>query len=174
MMLKLSTPNCIDSTEPYTQPSIFLAGPSHRDWDAYERDDHWRIEATYILEELGFPGTVFSPEPFTVALPDETDYELRKRQIAWEHQHLELATVVAFWVPRNMQTLPGLTTNIEFGEYLRSGKIILGYPPGAERMQYLDIRAQQHNVPIRHTLAETMKCAVEKTELYYQLCDEFP
>jgi hypothetical protein len=43
-----------------------------------------------------------------------------------------------FWVPRDLVTFPGFTTNVEFGRYVGSGRCIYGRPPGSPQTKYLD------------------------------------
>src|SRR6185369_16841030 len=87
-------------------PGIFLAGPSPRGNEDY----NWRPQALEILSKAGFTGNVYIP------LPRDgnwlADYDA---QVEWELQYLEKASVIIFWVPRDIQNLPGFTTNVEFG-----------------------------------------------------------
>jgi hypothetical protein len=96
------------------------------------------------LDLLGdFPGTVFVPES-----PDgELDPRFYEDQLAWEWDALEIATLIVFWVPRNLTTLPAFTTNIEFGMYWNSGKILAGAPNDAPKNEYLRALARRGNVP---------------------------
>src|SRR5687767_3680543 len=93
---------------PATDPAIFLAGPTPR----AAHVSSWRPSALHLLEHTAFPGTVLSPE-LRDAQP-HGDFEYPK-QIAWERAALKRATVVLFWVPRDLQDMPAFTTNIEFG-----------------------------------------------------------
>lgn len=132
-------------------PTIFLAGPSLR--GEYNGKQHWRLEAIKLIGQMGFTGIVFSPEPMT---------EEYAKQVAWEDRRLHEAEVIAFWVPRDLETLPGFTTNIEFGEWMKSGKCVLGYPEGAPKTRYLRIKADKYGIPVAHTLFDTMDLAVRK------------
>lgn len=76
------------------------------------------------------------------------------RQVSWETEHLEKATVVLFWIPRDLEELPGFTTNIEFGEYMKSGKIVIGSPLDAPKMSYLKERCSRLDIPWNDNLAE--------------------
>src|SRR5262249_12812776 len=89
-----------------TPPSIFLAGPTPRSPDVLS----WRPEALDILKELAFPETVLIPER-----RDGWSKVSYLDQVEWEYVGLEGCSVVAFWVPRHLPTLPGFTTNVEFG-----------------------------------------------------------
>ena len=143
--------NVLYAGQPLAQ-SIFLAGPSPRD----PKTPSWRPEALRILEALKFPGTVFVPEPETGS---QWDYD---NQICWEWEGLGQATCVAFWVPRELAAMPAFTTNVEFGLMVAGKKTVLGYPFSAPKMGYLRALAVRHQVPIFHTLEETLRTAVAK------------
>lgn len=134
--------------------SIFLAGPSPRK----EGDMNWRPEALRLLEEVGFDGVVFVPLPRDGVWPANYD-----DQAAWETEHLNMADVILFWVPRDLEKLPAFTTNVEFGLWLGSGKVVLGYPPGTAKMKYLDWHARRVFAPVHDTLEATVKEAVAMT-----------
>lgn len=51
-----------------------------------------------------------------------------------------VSDIIISWVPRELKTMPALTTNIEFGEDLWTGKILYGRPDDAEKCRYLDKR----------------------------------
>lgn len=135
--------------------SIFLAGPTPR-WPTHVPS--WRPEAVRILrEELKFDGWILVPEDRIGTMKD-TEY---KAQIVWEDMGLDASTVIAFWIPRS-KDLPGYTTNVEFGMYLKSGKIVLGYPEDALKMKYLHYHAEENGILISHTLFDTLESAVVK------------
>ncbi len=136
------------------EKSIFLAGPSPR----LPHVRSWRPEALQILEQLGYDGVVFVPEcggPMTLH-PDPV------YMIAWEDRYLHMADQVVFWVPRDMQDLPGLTTNIEFGRWEDSGRTVLGHPVGAPHTYYMDLYARKEGVPVCDTLKATLEIAVKR------------
>ncbi len=116
------TPKTIDS-------SIFLVGPTPRDMETQS----WRGEMIKQLEEAGFKGTVFTPEPRGGGW--SRDYN---DQVNWEKKHLEMADVIIAWVPRELTKMPALTTNVEFGRYISSNKMLYGRPDNAEKCRYLD------------------------------------
>jgi hypothetical protein len=132
-------------------PSIFLAGPTprwvRRSWlgsvwhgvltklGLRSEVTSWRPEAVRILRELGFQGTVLIPERTDwLAQFDYTD------QTEWEDAGLSGSTVTIFWVPREMKSMPALTTNVEFGEWIARtpDKVLYGRPKKAEHIRYLD------------------------------------
>lgn len=109
--------------------SIFLAGPTPRG----ENVISWRTEACQLLENLGFDGVVYVPEYST--WKPKTDYV---DQATWERVALTKATVISFWVPRKLPDMAAFTTNVEFGYWLHSGKVIYGRPDDASKIKYLD------------------------------------
>ncbi|MGC8460784.1 MAG: nucleoside 2-deoxyribosyltransferase domain-containing protein [Candidatus Dormibacteria bacterium] len=124
--------------------SIFLAGPSPRS----PGDPDWRVNAVRELADLGFDGVVYIPFP----RPGKEDTMDPWR---WEHDAMMRSDVIAFWVPRS-QKLPGYTTNIEWGEFYRSGRCVLGCPPktpGMDRMRHM---AKFEEIPFATTLRDTM------------------
>ncbi len=133
--------------------SMFLAGPSPRK----PEDHNWRPEAIAILEELRFDGVVFIPLPRGGEWKHSYD-----DQIWWETDKLAMADSIPFWVPRNLDALPGFTTNVEWGMHFDSGKVALGYPKGAPKMAYLAYHAKEQQVPILHSLRETLQCVIER------------
>jgi hypothetical protein len=114
-----------------SEAGIFLAGPTPRSPDV----PSWRPQAVELLRGFGFTGTVLVPEWDTgVAKASYDD------QVGWERAGLIHAKAIAFWVPRNMATMPALTTNVEFGYWLAKTpkRVFYGRPPGAPSTKYLD------------------------------------
>lgn len=109
--------------------SIFLAGPTPRS----ENIKSWRKEACSILEENGFDGVLYVPEYSTWRPKDSYD-----NQAMWEREALMEATVIVFWIPRELPDMPAFTTNVEFGYWLHTGKVLYGRPDNAEKIKYLD------------------------------------
>jgi hypothetical protein len=133
------------------KPGIFLAGPSPRD----EHELNWRPYAVDILKKAKWKGDVYVP------IPEDGKWERNyEAQIDWELRYLHIADAVLFWVPRDLEHLPGFTTNIEFGMFLKSRKIVLGHPEGAPKTRYLDYVARLHKVEIYETLEGTVAAAM--------------
>ncbi len=136
--------------------SIFLAGPTPRQplvsaEEAKELD--WKYEALRLLEQMGYDGVVYVP----LWESDPFPYDV---QVAWEVQNLNRADQIVFWVPRDMEKMPALTTNVEFGRYHDTGRVVLGFPPTAVSMRYLATRASASAVPICDTLEATLGTAL--------------
>jgi hypothetical protein len=129
---------------------IFLAGPTPRDTVTAS----WRPSALEILYRLGFEGNVLVPEWDTGF--GKVDY---MDQVEWEWAGLH-NSVRAFWVPRNLQTMPAFTTNVEFGLYLESG-IVYGRPDDAHNCRYLDwIYNRVTGLHPHHNLQDLLQQAV--------------
>lgn len=111
------------------QKSIFIAGPTPRNGNV----ESWRTETCRKLEKLGFNGVVYVPE-YSTWKPKE-DYV---DQAMWERIALTEATVILFWIPRELPDMPAFTTNVEFEYWLHSGKVIYGHPDNAKKVKYLD------------------------------------
>ncbi len=120
--------------------TIFLAGPNPRYKDGDIVEETWRHRAIQYLEDYGYDGHVFIPLPkrcFTIGgtvVDPVTDYN---HQVDWEDKAMARADVLLFYVDRR-NGLQGLTTNIEFGRYLDSGRMVYGRPNDAENIRYLD------------------------------------
>lgn len=140
--------------------SIFLAGPTPRD----ENVPSWRPQALEMLKKLGFEGNVYVPEQADWARHDHYD-----EQVTWEWEALSIATVVVFWVPRDLKVMPAFTTNVEFGLMVASGKCLLGYPADVPKMRYLAHLAERHGGQVYHALEDILKAAIEKTATPYAL-----
>ncbi|MFI5587294.1 nucleoside 2-deoxyribosyltransferase domain-containing protein [Amycolatopsis sp. NPDC051758] len=138
-------------------PSLFLAGPT-----ALDPVLSWRPAALEIVAALWAGArtlTVFNPESRGGRRADR--YE---DQVDWEFAARDVAGAILFWIPRDMVTMPGMTTNVEFGLDVRSGKAVLGAPPDCpdpERNRYLVHVAHRYGVPVRTTLDSTVTTALE-------------
>lgn len=138
--------------------SIFLAGPSPR----RSTDLNWREDAINILRLLGYDGVVYAPI-WRDGPPNESGKPFSyDGQVEWETKYLNACDIIVFWVPRDMKTLPAMTTNVEFGMWLTSGKVVLGYPEGAEHMTYLDWQSRHEGVPVSRNLMDTLASALDR------------
>jgi 8-oxo-dGTP pyrophosphatase MutT (NUDIX family) len=127
--------------------SIFLAGPTPRS----QSISSWRPEALEILACEGYDGVVFVPEPR--GGEREKDYI---KQVEWEEKHLNMADCILFWIPRELKSMPALTTNTEFGVWQDSGKVVFGAPLEAEKVRYQHYYAAKLGVPISNSLQDTV------------------
>ncbi len=143
---------------PADGPSIFLAGPSPRGKGEHD----WRKPACAWLDAAGFSGSVFIPLPRDGVYRPDYDHAA---QIDWELEYLEKAGIIVFWIPRDLEALPGFTTNVEFGRFSRSGRALLGYPEHAPKMRYLHHIAKLDGVPVFHTLEATLSAALRRLDI---------
>ncbi len=144
----------------YLPNSLFLVGPTPRS----ELVPSWRPEALRLLGERAFTGTVLVPEE----RPD-ADGTVRYKgdyndQVAWETEGLEKAAAILTWVPRDLETMPAFTTNVEFGMWLNSGKMVFGAPLEAPKNTYLRWHAERAGISSSVTLPETVDAALELLE----------
>lgn len=145
-----------DFPEEWTS-AIFLAGPTPR---AEHPVDSWRPEAIKFLEDEGFDGVVIVPEAEGGKWAQNY-----LDQIEWETKGLNLADVVVFWVPRDLETMPAFTTNVEFGRWVDTLKLVLGHPKEAPKTRYLDAlldEASQGHEEWHPTLEGTLRAAMAR------------
>ncbi len=136
------------------EKSIFLAGPTPRG----NKKPSWRTEAIAILEKLGFDGIVYVPE-YSSWKP-KADYV---DQAMWEREGLSAATIIAFWIPRELPDMPAFTTNVEFGYWLHTGKVTYGRPDTAVKIKYLDwLYGVDYGKEPTNSLEELLRISVEK------------
>lgn len=131
--------------------TIFLAGPTPRSAGV----PSWRPEALKLLES--FDGHVFVPESRDGLYEESYD-----AQVEWETAALNRADVIVFWVPRDLETMPAFTTNVEFGLWCNSGKVVFGAPPEAPKNRFLEYHAAQAGLPMATSLEETLRLARER------------
>lgn len=148
--------------EPYpaqnVRQTIFLAGPTPRDL----LTPSWRRDALLILEALGFAGDVYVPEART---PVDWNADTWRSQVEWERDGLARADCIVYWIPRDMKWLPGLTTNVEFGEWYSQGRFVLGAPDNAPAMGYLrHVAAEAGHLHVEIDLRATLQAAIAFTE----------
>lgn len=139
--------------------SVFLAGPTPRSAGV----ESWRPGALAEIQRQWQgrgPLVVLTPESRGGRLAAHYD-----DQFGWEMAARKHADVIMFWIPRDLRTLPGFTTNVEFGHDVRTGKAVLGCPPACpnpERNRYLIHLARHYGVPVRETLADTVATALAR------------
>lgn len=134
--------------------SIFLAGPTPRS----NNIESWRKEAIELLKLNNYDGTVFIPEPRNGdKYPDYTD------QIEWEQKMLDACDCILFWIPREKNEnfeMIGLTTNIEWGKYQESAKVVVGFPNEAESIRYIQYECNKLGIHVNNTLEDTILNAI--------------
>lgn len=150
--------------------SIFLAGPTPRD----KITKSWRPEAIQILTDSGFTGKVFIPEH----KDPNVGYDYLT-QVEWEQKALENSTAIVFWVPRDLKTMPAMTTNVEFGIYHKQPNVFYGRPNSAPKCGYLDFcYKKERGKDAYETMESTLMAAASfvnedgKNTIKDQLTDE--
>jgi 8-oxo-dGTP pyrophosphatase MutT (NUDIX family) len=145
--------------------SIMLCGPSARPGQEDEFA-HWRNDAIQILNDKGYTGTIFSPENRNGKFGEGFDYD---NQVDWEDLCLNIADCIVFWVPRDIGLdskgnlkLPAFTTNVEFGAWCDSGKVVFGAPSTADKVKYLQRYAETYKTGNYESLTETLQAAMDK------------
>jgi hypothetical protein len=134
-------------------PSVFLAGPTPR----AAAVPSWRPAAIAAIDRV-WAGA----HTLNVLTPESRGGRRAAEyhdQVDWEAAGLDGASAILFWIPRDLRTLPGFTTNVEFGLYVRSGRVVLGCPgncPNPERNRYLIWVARRYGVPVFGSLEETV------------------
>jgi 8-oxo-dGTP pyrophosphatase MutT (NUDIX family) len=140
--------------------SIMLCGPTPRSVSI----PSWRPLALALLEQFGYEGTVFVPEPRSGIW--NSDYSF---QIEWESEALNRADCILFWIPRDLTPdedgrprMAALTTNDEWGTWKTSGKVVLGTPPPTSglHVNYQRYYAKKYNVPLFDALDATLRAAM--------------
>lgn len=139
--------------------SVFLAGPTPRDAEV----PSWRPEAVELLRHRWYDAAVPGGR-LVVFVPESRDGGFSgdwSAQVAWEDTCLNASDVIAFWIPRDLRTMPGLTTNVEWGRWEASGRVVLGAPADAPRMRYLRHYAHRHGAPTADTLDATIDATLD-------------
>lgn len=132
--------------------SIFLAGPTPRSKDV----ESWRPAAIDLFRKADFKGTILVPED-----ADWSPKFTYEDQVQWEWEGLDTATVVMFWVPREMSDMPAFTTNVEYGMMIAKRNVVMGWPNDAPKNRYLEQLAYRYDLggPY-HTLQDTVTAAI--------------
>ncbi len=132
--------------------SIFLAGPMPRDISV----PSWRPA---MLEAITNAWT--GPGSLAVFVPEARSWHpLKYDHHHWEDRWLSVVDVIVFWVPRDMQRLPGMNTNIEFGRWENSGRFVFGAPPSAAGVGYLRECATRQGAPVADSIEQTVADAL--------------
>ncbi len=130
-----------------------LVGPTPRSIEV----SSWRPEAIRLLEAIGYDGVVFIPER-----EDGTWRHSYDDQVETEERMLNAADCIVCWIPRDMKTMPALTTNDEWGGWKDSGKMVFGAPKDAPHTSYQKYYARKLGVPAFETLQATLLEAVRR------------
>ena len=128
--------------------SVFLAGPTLR--SGHPEDMYsWREDAIKYFKELEFDGHIYIPEARDGKYSDHY-----VDQVEWEEKALNAADLIIFWVPRDLEYLPGFTTNDEWGHWKGFGKTLFGAPKEAEKVRYQIHYAEKNMIPVFEDLKD--------------------
>lgn len=116
-----------------TTPSVFLAGPTPRD----SVTKSWRPEVIQLFSQNEHSKDI------CIFVPERSSKEYKDHyydQVEWEKRGLTYASIILFWIPRKLDTMPAFTTNVEFGFYLgtRTDDVLYGRPEDSDKNKYLD------------------------------------
>lgn len=143
--------------------AVFLAGGTLR--LPYKGDKKsWRKEAIELLLENNYNGDIIIPEWENDTKPENYDYE---KQVNWELEGLYKSSKIIFWIPRDMNDLPCLTTNIEFGNFVDSNKIFVG--GNDVKNDYIKYRVKRNKKVFYENLNEMIEkvCEVNKVNIWF-------
>jgi len=150
--------NALEQPEDMFFKSIFLAGPTYRIDEKTHKKIEWRKEAIELLKKAGFDGIVYEPIYFEDNLPEGWTYE---KQVSWEIQMLNRASCILFWIPRDLEELPGFTTNIEFGRFMLSKRVVAGAPDEAPKNEYIQNMCERYGTKWENTLEKCVNNAID-------------
>jgi hypothetical protein len=114
-------------------PRVFLAGPTP---DRSAPVPFWRPKALDLIT-VRWAGA----QPLTVLTPESrcgVRAERYENQVDWETDARAGATAILFWIPRDLRTMPGMTTNVEYGLDVSTGRAVLGVPPDCPNPEHRD------------------------------------
>jgi 8-oxo-dGTP pyrophosphatase MutT (NUDIX family) len=143
--------------------SIFLAGPTPRENRDIPAPPSWRPDALRVLEMLRYNGVVFVPETEDGVMKHDYD-----DQIEWEEMCLNFADKILFWIPRELVTMPGFTTNDEWGYWKKCDprKLVLGAPEGTPKVKYQRYYAEKLDIPFSERFAEcVLRCLMTNNDV---------
>lgn len=147
------------------QKSIFLEGPSPRELETLD----WRRQAVEILKQLHYDGVVYIPCPQKVwdkQKEGKWDYD---SQVEWEHKARFASDAIVCWVPRELEKMPALTTNVEFGEDFDLGRFYYGRPDWAVKCKYLDSKTKKQSIPVYSELDNLLSDVVSTLKPIYRV-----
>jgi len=142
--------------------AIFLAGGTYRTYQKNTKKS-WREIAIKYLKKLGYNGDIIIPEYRDNIQPKDFDL---KKQIDWELEGLYKSSKILYWIPRNMDDLPCLTTNIEFGNFIDNfhKKIYVG--GNNVKNDYIKYRLKEKNKPFYSDIAILIATIIDEDIQY--------
>jgi len=108
-----------------------------------------------ILEKKKYSDYVLVPESRNKAKSSYFE------NIEWEQEGLKVINGILFWIDRDLKNSPGFEVNVLFGEWYKSGKIVLGAPKEAPEMKYLRYLAVREKIPVLNTIEDTIDAVLK-------------
>ena len=134
--------------------SIFLAGPVYN--TGLEKS--WRDIVIYTLKQLNYTGVVFIPE---MRDGGRCDYTLEIHE--WENRCIACSDFILMNLYKNIEKgIYGLTSNIEFGRYINSKKLVLNFTDSYD-FKYMEYVSDVHKIPSFTNMYSAVKFCVENS-----------
>lgn len=136
--------------------SVFLAGSIEMG-----RAEAWQAEFELALADL--PVAVLNPrrDEWDASWEQSINNPLFRRQVEWELEGLERASVVAMYFAPSTQTP---ITLLELGLLARSGKLIVCCPPGFWRRGNVEVVCNRYQVSLVAELPDLMQAVRERLQ----------
>lgn len=130
--------------------SVFLAGPTPRKKEVKS----WRPEAIKLLSQ--------EPVFEKILIPERKDWSVKFEytdQVKWEYECMTRCSIIMMWLPRQIPDMMGLTSNVEFGLFVKDDRFVYGRPNEAVHCKYLDwaykkYASEIHAVSLEETIAD--------------------
>ena len=120
--------------------SVFLAGSIDMG-----TADHWQARAAASFADL--PVDILDPrrDEWDASWPQTIEHAGFRGQVEWELDGLERADVIAMWfAPASKAPI----TLLELGLHARSGRLVVGCPPGFWRRGNIEVVCARWHVPL--------------------------
>jgi hypothetical protein len=134
--------------------SVFLAGSIEMG-----RAEAWQASVEAALADL--PLAVLNPrrDEWDASWEQSIRNRQFREQVEWELDGLERATVVAMYFAPGTQAP---VTLLEMGLVARSGRLVVGCPPGFWRRGNVEVVAARYGVPLVESLADLISAVRER------------
>jgi hypothetical protein len=128
------------------QRSVFLAGSIEMG-----KAVDWQTQVSDLLSDLDV--VVMNPrrDAWDSSWTQSADEPKFLEQVSWELDGLDRADVIAMWI--DPTTLSPITL-LEFGLHARSGRVIVGCPPGFWRRGNIEVVCLRYHIPLYSTFEE--------------------
>ena len=127
-------------------PVVFLAGSIDNG-----KSGNWAQTLTDSISDLKI--NILNPrrDDWNPDVDQSIDDPMFNEQVHWELRGMEVAkTIAMYFEPESISPI----TLLEFGLWVRSGKLIVACPPGFWRRGNLEVTGDRYDVPIMNSLEE--------------------